>query len=128
MPTLWIDRYGGGKSVQCYKLVLQTPYAPGITDEQLDARLKADISDIFPDIGIIGHNECNRRAFDADESIPFGCQKRINWSKGTCLVELLMFEEFTGFPVLSDDPESVYEPEPVENYDVEEWLQAGNYS
>lgn len=104
VPSVWIDRYDSGRSIDCYRLTLQTPYSPGIADEELDRCLKADLTDIFPDIGLIGHNETNRRAFDDDYYKPFGCRKQVMWSRGTCTVILLLLDEFEGFPAESEPP------------------------
>lgn len=121
-PTSWTDRYRTNESIPCYKLTLETPYVPFMSDAVLDEHLKRDLSDVFPDIGIISHKECNRRAFEEErEFIPFGCQKSSIWNGGRVLVELLLFEEFTGFPVdNSGEDEDTADPEDDFSEEAEE--------
>lgn len=117
VPSVWVDRYDSHQSMDCYRLTLETPYPAGITDEDLDAHLREDLIEIFPDIGLIGHNECNRRAFESgdDYYVPFGCRKQVMWSRGTCTVVLLLFDEFEGFPIFEVETAPAAPSEPDED-------------
>lgn len=103
VETTWTDRYGSGQSLPVYKLTLQTPFTPAISNEELDYRLKKLLSDVFPDIGLISHHEASRRCASDDVFVPVSCRKVINWAAGHVNVEMLLLDEFRGFPVEEED-------------------------
>ena len=98
-PTDWYNRATGEK-MEAYRLILQTPFKPGISVEELNAQIQKDLSPIFPDIMLLDSTACNNRAFYADrEYVPFGCTWYTNWAKGSVSLTLLLFEPFEGFPI-----------------------------
>jgi len=102
----WTDRYVGRGTIPCYRLDLDTPFSPGITDAEINERLKADLGEVFPDIELISHTECSNRAFDDDYVyVPFGCRKVVKWAEGLISLEILLFDEFTGFYAEEEDEE-----------------------
>ena len=138
--TEWIDRYSSGYIIPAFKLVIETPIVAGTPDAEIDEEIKEKLGDVFPDIGLISHSECSRRALnDEKKYVPFGCRKVVDWAADSVTLELLLFDEFDGFPVapavesediyedIEDDeePEEVYEAEVVDDEIGEETLDFG---
>ena len=110
--TDYTDRYGSNGSLPVYKLTLDTPFDPGDKDDYIDKRLKCDLGEIFPEIGLISHTETTKRVFADDLYIPLGCRKVIEFSKGLVQLELLLYDPFEGFPVAGAAAQDNADPDP----------------
>ncbi len=98
----WTDYNGSKRPIEIFRTEIRTPYSLGIDVENLNNRLKKDLSGIWEDISILDKKECNKRAYMRDMGgfiyDLIGCTATKDWQQDRWLITIITRNDFEGFP------------------------------